>query len=88
MKTLRISAWVLISLALALVGADIVSSLEMGRPVIRTTREIMNLAPGVAIDPLGTEGFLGMVNLAIDLPLWALFGVAGLVLALLLKPVD
>jgi hypothetical protein len=88
MKTLRVAAWVLISLALALVGADIVTSLETGEPVVRTAREIANLVPGVRIEPLGTDGVLGMVNLAIDLPLWAIFGAVGLVFSLILKPVD
>lgn len=88
MKTLRIIAWTMIALALALVGADLVSSLELGQPVVRTTREILNLIPGIAIDPLGTSGVLGMINLVIDLPLWAIVGLIGLAATILVRPVD
>ncbi|GGY37604.1 hypothetical protein [Parvularcula lutaonensis] len=88
MKSLRFTAWIMIALALALVGADLVSSLEAGQPVVRTTREIFNLLPGVAINPLGTEGALGALNLAMDLPLWAIVGGIGLLATILVRPVD
>lgn len=88
MKSLRITAWVMIALALTLVGADLISSLEAGQPVVRTTREIFNLIPGVAISPLGTDGVLGALNLALDLPLWAIVGGIGMVATILVRPVE
>lgn len=88
MKSLRMTAWTLVGLALALVGADLISTVETGRPVVRTTREILNLFPGVALDPLGTEGALGAMNLMLDLPLWAIIGSVGLIVTLIVRPVD
>jgi len=85
MNGLRIAGWTLIGIALALLGADIISSLEQGLPVVRTTREVMNLIPGVAIDSLGTDGPAGVVNLLIDLPLWAFLGGLGILVAALLR---
>ncbi len=88
MKSLRIAAWIFVALALALLGADLISSLEMGQPVVRTTREILNLLPGVNIGNLDTSGAVGLVKLVIDLPLWAVIGVLGLAATILVKPVD
>lgn len=85
MRSLRAAAWVFVGLALALVGADLVTSAEMGQPVIRTTREILNLLPGIAIDPAAPPTWLRLV---IDLPLWAVTGVVGLVATLLVRPVE
>jgi hypothetical protein len=88
MKGLRIAAWVLIAGALALIGADLISTLEAGEPVIRTVREILNLIPGINIGRLEEGGIAGPVNLFMDLPLWAVFGVLGLIATILVKPVD
>lgn len=75
----------MIALALALIGADLVSSLEEGVPVIRTAREMVNLIPGVDIGPGDAPRWL---RIAIDLPLWAIVGAIGLVATLLVRPVD
>lgn len=88
MKSLRMVAWVFVALALALLGADIISSLEYGAPVIRTTREILNLIPGVGIGNLSTSGLMGLLKLILDFPLWAVIGIVGLVATILVKPVD
>lgn len=88
MKSLRLVAWVMIALGLALVGADLISSFEAGQPVVRTTREILNLLPGVGLEPLGTNGGRGALNLVLDLPLWAIVGVIGMLATVLVRPVD
>ncbi|NNU16138.1 hypothetical protein HK107_07360 [Parvularcula sp. ZS-1/3] len=88
MKTLRMVAWIAVALAIALIGADFISSLEAGQPVIRTAREILNLLPGVAIDPMRSEGVMGFFQLFLDLPLWMIIGVIGLIATILIRPVD
>ncbi|MEM9839627.1 MAG: hypothetical protein AAF830_10810 [Pseudomonadota bacterium] len=85
MASLRLAAWVLVAMALALLGADVITSAEMGQPVVRTTREILNLMPGVAIDPDAPPPWLRLV---VDLPLWGVVGVLGLLATLLVRPVD
>lgn len=88
MKSLRLVAWVFVALALALLGADLISSLEAGQPVIRTTREILNLIPGVSIPNLSTAGIAGIAKILLDLPLWTVVGVVGLAATILVKPVE
>lgn len=82
---LRTTAWVLVALSLALIGADVISSLEAGEPVVRTTREILNLVPALDIGPSESPGWLRLV---IDLPLWAVLGILGLLATILVRPVD
>ncbi|MEM7741849.1 MAG: hypothetical protein AAF225_13735 [Pseudomonadota bacterium] len=88
MKSLRMAAWTFVALALALLGADLISTLEAGQPVVRTTREVINLTPGVAIEPLGTTGAAGLVNLALDVPLWGVLGLIGVLVTFIFRPSD
>jgi hypothetical protein len=88
MQGLRVAAWVLIALAIALIGADLISSLEAGQPVVRTVREIISLLPGVELGRMAEGGVGGAVNMLLDLPLWALLGVLGLIATILVKPVE
>ena len=41
MAAFRLIAWVLVALAIALLGADGVASLEGGEPVMRSTADIL-----------------------------------------------
>ena len=87
MGILRIVAWVLVGLAIALVGADGVSTLEAGTPQVRTTAEIIGLfGPDVGL--LDGGGAARTANFFLAAPLWALLGVVGIVLTLVLRPVD
>ncbi|MEO1042656.1 MAG: hypothetical protein AAFX52_10220 [Pseudomonadota bacterium] len=88
MKSLRMTAWTFVAFALALLGADLISTLEAGQPVVRTTREVINLIPGVAIEPLGTAGAAGVLNLALDLPLWGILGLFGVVATFVFRSSD
>ncbi|MEM0929107.1 MAG: hypothetical protein AAGI89_07435 [Pseudomonadota bacterium] len=88
MKTLRMTAWTFVALALALVGADLISTLEAGKPVVRTTREVINLIPGVALEPLGTSGAAGIANLMLDFPLWGVLGLFGVLVTFIVRPSD
>jgi len=90
MAAFRFVSWVLVALAVALLGADGVSSLETGEPVMRSTADILMLIgiDGVAL----AEGSPGPVSQALDavmgLPLWSVIGVIGVVLALIFRPID
>jgi hypothetical protein len=88
MQTLRTVAWVFIALALVFIGADIISSAELGRPEIRTTREIVNLLPGLQIGIPQGGGPAKAAALFLDLPLWAITGVIGFVATVLVRPVE
>ncbi len=83
-------SWVLIALALALLGADAISSLEAHEPVVRTSAEILALiginGPAVAENsPGGVAKALGTV---LNLPLWAVLGLIGVVMTLIFRPLE
>ena len=90
MAAFRLIAWMMIALAIALLGADAVSSLENGEMVMRSTGEILGLAgvDSVAVSdgaPAGVGKALGTV---FDLPLWAVLGALGVILTLIFRPMD
>ena len=87
MGILRILSWFLLGLGIALIGADGVSTLEAGQPVIRTTQEMLNLL-GADIALLDGGGIGRAVNLVLTLPLWAIIGGIGLILTLVFRPID
>lgn len=88
MAAFRFLAWILVALAVALLGADAVSSLETGEPVVRTTAEVLGL---FGIETGGSEpegGVAKAVTTVLSLPLWAVVGIIGLVLTLVFRPID
>ena len=90
MAAFRFVAWVLVAVAIALLGADGVSSLETGEPVMRTTETIISLmgvdaAAIVENAPGGVSQALGTI---MSLPLWAVVGLIGVVLTLVFRPID
>ena len=90
MAAFRFVAWLLVSVAVALLGADAVSSLEQGHPVVRTTAEILGL---VGVNSAGiVENSPGGVARALqtlfDLPLWSIVGLIGVVLTLVFRPLE
>ena len=90
MAAFRFLAWVLVAAAVALIGADGVSSLEHGEMVIRTTAEILGL---IGIDGLGLAdsapgGVSQALSTIMNLPLWAVVGIIGIVLTLVFRPMD
>ena len=87
MAILRLVAWVLVALALLLLGADGVSTLEAGEPVVRTTAEILGLL-GLEVTPGGEGSLAGVSDFFLEAPLWAVFGTVGVVLTLIFRPVD
>ena len=87
MGFLRILSWILVGLAIALIGADGVSTLEAGTPQVRTTAEIVGLF-GPEVGLLDGGGVAKVANFFLAAPLWALLGVAGIVLTLVFRPID
>lgn len=90
MAAFRFIAWVLVAIAIALLGADGVSSLETGEPVMRTTETILTLigvngASVIENSPGGVSQVLGTI---MSLPLWAVIGLIGVVLTLVFRPID
>lgn len=90
MAAFRFVAWVLVALAVALLGADGVSSLESGEPVMRSTADVLTLfgldgAGLVENTPSGVGQALGAV---LGVPLWAVLGVIGVVLTLIFRPLE
>jgi hypothetical protein len=90
MAAFRFIAWILVALAVALLGADGVASLETGEPVMRSTEQILALVgiDGGAIaknSPGGVNQALGTI---MGLPLWGVIGLIGVVLTLIFRPMD
>ena len=89
MAAFRFIAWVLVALAVALLGADAVSSLERGEPVVRTTAEVLGLIGLPVGDGGEPEGGVAKAAATVmSLPLWAVLGVIGTVLTLVFRPID
>lgn len=90
MAAFRFVAWVLVAIAIALLGADAISSLEAGQPVIRTSAEVLGLIGinGPAAAGASTGGVAGALKTILNLPLWAVVGVIGVVMSLIFRPME
>ncbi len=90
MAAFRFIAWLLIAIAVALLGADAVSSLESGEPTIRMTADILGLfgVDGMALAQAAPGGLSQALTTNMGLPLWVILGVIGLVLALVFRPIE
>ena len=90
MAAFRFIAWVLVALAIALLGADGVASLETGEPVMRSTAEILQLVgvDGGAVAKNSPGGLSQALGTIMGLPLWGVIGLVGVVLTLIFRPID
>ena len=90
MAAFRFVAWVLVALAVALLGADGVSSLETGEPIMRSTADILNLVgiDGASLADNSPGGVAQALGTVMGLPLWGVIGVIGVVLTLIFRPID
>ena len=90
MTLFRFIAWVFVAIAIALLGADGVASLEQKEPVIRSTAEILALLglDGYAVAEASPGGVKQALNTVMGIPLWSIFGVVGIVLTLIFRPID
>lgn len=90
MAAFRFVAWVLVALAIALLGADGVSSLENGEPVMRSTADVLSLfgVEGSAVADASPGPVAQAMGTIMGLPLWSVVGVIGVVLALIFRPID
>ena len=90
MAAFRFIAWVLVGLAIALLGADGVSSLENGEPVMRSTEQVLGLIGinGAAIAENSPGGVSQALTTVLGLPLWGVIGIIGIVLTLIFRPME
>lgn len=90
MAAFRLIAWVLVALAIALLGADGVSSLESGEPVMRTTASVLELmgVNGAAMVENSPGGISQALSAIMGLPLWGVLGIVGVILTLIFRPMD
>ncbi|HXI88156.1 MAG TPA: hypothetical protein VNH64_11895 [Parvularculaceae bacterium] len=90
MAAFRFLAWLLVSIAVALLGADAVSSLEQHQPVIRTTAEILSLIGfnNAGLVQNSPHGIAKALQTILALPLWAILGLIGVVLTLVFRPIE
>ena len=90
MAAFRFVAWVLVALAVALLGADGVASLENGEPVMRSTADILGLVgiDGAAMAESSPGGVSQALGTIMGLPLWAILGIIGVVLTLIFRPME
>lgn len=90
MAVFRFVAWVLVALAVALLGADAVASLETGEPTMRSTADILALfsVDGSGLVEAAPGGVAQAASAMLSLPLWGVLGVIGVVLTLIFRPLD
>jgi len=90
MAAFRFIAWVMVALAIALLGADGVASLETGEPVMRSTAQILSLVgiDGATIAKNSPGGVAQALGTVLGLPLWGVIGLIGVVLTLIFRPMD
>ncbi|MFC2950595.1 hypothetical protein ACFOOP_01555 [Marinicaulis aureus] len=90
MAAFRILAWVLVAVAIALLGADGVSSLETGEPVMRSTEFVLSLIgiDGAALAENSPGGVSQAIGTIMSLPLWGVIGIVGVVMTLIFRPID
>lgn len=90
MAAFRILAWVLVAIAIALLGADGVSSLEAGEPVMRSTEMVLGLfgVDGAALVKNSPGGVSQAIGTIMGLPLWGVLGVIGVVMTLIFRPME
>ena len=90
MAIFRLIAWFLVALAIALLGADAVTSLEQGSPIIRSTADILGL---FGLENIGgadenASGAGRAIATILSLPLWGVVGIIGVVLTLIFRPIE
>ena len=90
MAAFRFIAWVLVAIAVALLGADGVSSLESGEPVMRSTADVLALfgLDGAGIVENAPGGVSQALGAVLGVPLWGVLGVIGIVLTLIFRPLE
>ncbi|NOX83583.1 MAG: hypothetical protein GXP06_11475 [Alphaproteobacteria bacterium] len=90
MAAFRFIAWVLVAIAVALLGADGVASLEQGEPIMRSTADIMMLVgiDGRAMAESAPGGVSQALGTIMGLPLWGVLGIIGVVLTLIFRPME
>lgn len=90
MTAFRFIAWLLVAVAVALLGADAVSSLEKGAPVVRTTGEILKIfgLNGIGLADVAPGGISQAIVTLLAIPLWAIVGLIGVVLTLVFRPLE
>ncbi|MEZ5920918.1 MAG: hypothetical protein R3C60_06150 [Parvularculaceae bacterium] len=90
MAAFRLVSWVLVAIAIALLGADAISSMEAGEPVIRTSGEVLGLiginGPAIAANAPG--GVAKAITTLLNLPLWAVVGLIGVIMTLIFRPME
>lgn len=87
MVVVRLLAWVLLALGFMLLGADVVSTMEMGVPVVRTVAEIIDLV-GPTLTPAESGPLASVSKVLLEAPMWMVLGIVGVVLTLIFRPVD
>ena len=90
MAAFRFIAWMILAIAIALLGADAISSIEAGQPVVRTTAEIIGLAgvDATSISSASPGGVSSALSTVFSLPLWGILGIIGVILTLIFRPID
>ena len=90
MAAFRFIAWVLVAMAVAFLGADAVTSLETGEPVMRSTADVLSLfgINGEGLVENSPGGVSQALNAVLGLPLWGVLGIIGVVLTLIFRPLE
>ncbi len=88
MFVLRFISWVCVAIALMLLGADAVSSVEEGQIVMRSVPYYLSLMSGEGGAAAYVDAVPTMLSYLLASPAWAALGALGVVLVLLFRPID
>ena len=90
MFVFRLLAWFFVAAAIALLGADAVSSLENDGLTLRTTADLLMLfsIDGEALAASAPAGLSQVLRAAVGFYPWAILGVIGILLTVLFRPID
>ncbi|MEM1103998.1 MAG: hypothetical protein AAGH48_07815 [Pseudomonadota bacterium] len=90
MAAFRYLSWIVVALALMLLGADVMTSLERGGVEMRSVADILSMV-GVDLGGAGKKapGGAGQALAAVlGVPMWAVLGAIGTLLVLVFRPMD
>ncbi len=90
MALFRFIAWIFVAIAIGLLGADAITSLEQQEPYVRGTASILALIgiDGHGVAEASPNGIKQALSTLMDIPLWSIFGLIGIVLTLIFRPID
>ncbi|MEM8986045.1 MAG: hypothetical protein AAGC95_04910 [Pseudomonadota bacterium] len=90
MVIFRFAAWLFVAVALMLLGADAVGSLESGDVTLRSSADALAMfgVDGAGLIDGAPAGVSQALGALMAVPGWAVLGVVGILLVMIFRPMD